>query len=324
MVRFNPKARLDRSRVRDVGGSGGGVGGGSGMRLPIPGGIGGKGGIGGLILIIVLVIITQCTGVDLLGGGGTSGSAAYSPARLGDAEDSGRYDHCETGEDANEDPQNCGRVAIENSLTNYWDTELGSDFRPEEALITFTGSVSTGCGGADSSVGPFYCPADETIYYDTTFFDQVLEQQLGGPDGGFVEYYVLAHEYGHHISNLLGFMGKVRTQETGPTSPGVRLELQADCYAGLWAHHATETEDEAGEVLLLDLSQEDIDLALEAASTVGDDYIQRKTQGQVTEESWTHGSSAQRKHWFMVGYEEGSLDECDTFAASEDEVLGEG
>jgi predicted metalloprotease len=321
VVRFNPKARLDRSRVKDVGGSGGGPGGGSGMRIPIPGGIGGKGGLGGLILVIALVILARCAGVDVLGGGTSGTDAVYSPSRLGDAQDSGRYDSCETGEDAN-NSQDCARVAVENSLTDYWDSELGGRFRAEDALITFSGSVNTGCGGADSSVGPFYCPSDERIYLDTTFFDQVLERQLGGPDGGFVEFYVLAHEYGHHISNLLGFMGKVRTQETGPTSPGVRLELQADCYAGLWAHHATTTEDASGEVLILDLTQEDIDLALEAAAAVGDDYIQRKTQGQVTEESWTHGSSAQRKHWFMVGYEEGSVDECDTFSASEAEVLG--
>jgi predicted metalloprotease len=321
VVRFNPKARLDRSRVRDVGRGGGG--GGTGMRIPIPGGIGGKGGIGGLVLVIALVILAQCTGIDILGGGSNPGASnVYSPSRLGDAQDSGRYDGCETGEDANES-QDCARVAVENSLTDYWDSALGGKFRPEEALITFSGGVSTACGDADSSVGPFYCPADESIYLDTTFFDTVLEHQLGGPDGGFVEFYVLAHEYGHHISNLLGFMGKVRTQETGPTSPGVRLELQADCYAGLWANHATTTEDASGEVLILDLTQQDIDLALEAAAAVGDDYIQRKTQGQVQEEAWTHGSSAQRKHWFMVGYQSGEVDACDTFSASESEVLGD-
>jgi predicted metalloprotease len=299
-----------------VGGSGGGLGGGTGMRIPIPGGLGAKGGIGGLVLVIALVILAQCTGIDILGG-----SSPYSPSRLSDAQDSGRYDDCETGEDANES-QDCARVAVENSLTDYWDSELGGKFRAEEALITFSGSVSTACGGADSSVGPFYCPGDETIYLDTTFFDQVLEDQLGGPDGGFVEFYVLAHEYGHHISNLLGFMGQVRTQETGPTSPGVRLELQADCYAGLWAQHATTTEDDAGEVLLEDLSDEDIQLAIEAAEAVGDDRIQRKTQGQVTPESWTHGSADQRKHWFLVGFDDGTVDSCDTFSASESEVLG--
>ncbi len=307
--------------MRDAGRGSGGFGGG-GMRIPLPGGIGGKGGIASVIIVILLYVLANCAGVNLpLPGLGPE--TVYSPSRLSDADDSGRYDHCETGEDANED-HDCARVAVENSLTDYWDGALGSEFRPEEALITFSGSVNTACGGADSSVGPFYCPADESIYLDTTFFDQVLEDELGGPDGGFVEFYVLAHEYGHHISNVLGFMGKVKTQETGPTSPGVRLELQADCYAGLWAHHATTTEDASGEVLILDLSQEDIDLALEAAAAVGDDYIQRKTQGQVTEESWTHGSSEQRKHWFMVGYESGEVDDCDTFSASESEVLGEG
>jgi predicted metalloprotease len=289
------------------------------MRLPIPGGAAGTGGIGGILLVIALVILAQCAGVNI---NPFSGAAAYDPTRLSDAEDTGRYDHCETGEDANQD-HDCARVAVENSLTDYWDSELGGDFRPIETLTTFSGSVNTGCGGADSSVGPFYCPPDESIYLDTTFFDQVLERQLGGPDGGFVEFYVLAHEYGHHISNLLGFMGRVRTQETGPTSPGVRLELQADCYAGMWANHATTTEDASGEVLIVDLTEEDIDLAIEAAEAVGDDYIQRKTQGQVTEESWTHGSSGQRKHWFLVGYEQGDLEACDTFAASASEVTTE-
>ncbi|UMG92431.1 neutral zinc metallopeptidase [Nocardioides sp. TF02-7] len=314
MVRFNPRARLDRSRVRDTGSRGGGYGG-RGMRLPIPGGAGAKGGLGGIVLVIAFVVLAQVTGINPFAG------AAYDPSRLADADDTGRYDHCETGEDANAD-HDCARVAVENSLTDFWEGALGGDFRPIESLTTFGGSVGTQCGGADSSVGPFYCPADESVYLDTTFFDQVLERQLGGPDGGFVEFYVLAHEYGHHISNLLGFMGQVRTQETGPTSPGVRLELQADCYAGLWTQHATTTEDAAGEVLLVDLSERDIDLAIKAAEAVGDDSIQRKTQGQVTEESWTHGSAAQRKHWFLVGYEQGDVQACDTFAASEAEVLG--
>ena len=315
MVRFNPKARLDRSRVKDVGGSGGGLGGGSGMRIPLPGGIGGKGGLGGLILVIALVILARCAGVDVLGGGTSGTDAVYSPSRLGDAQDSGRYDSCETGEDAN-NSQDCARVAVENSLTDYWDSELGGKFRAEDALITFSGSVNTGCGGADSSVGPFYCPSDERIYLDTTFFDQVLERQLGGPDGGFVEFYVLAHEYGHHISNLLGYFGQVRTQQ-GPQSDAVRLELQADCYAGMWAHHATTTEDSQGEVLILDLTEEDVDLAIAAAEAVGDDRIQEKTQGQVTEESWTHGSAAMRKKWFGIGYEQGDLQACDTFAVGQ-------
>ena len=141
----------------------------------------------------------------------------------------------------------------------------------------------------------------------------MLARQLGGPRGGFVEAYVLAHEYGHHISNLLGFFGQVRTQQ-GPQSDAVRLELQADCYAGMWAKHATQTEDSQGEVLIAELTEEDLDLALEAAATVGDDRIQEKAQGTVNEESWTHGSAAMRKTWFATGYQQGSLDACDTFS----------
>ena len=142
----------------------------------------------------------------------------------------------------------------------------------------------------------------------------MLEQQLGGPDGGFVEYYVLAHEYGHHIQNLRGTMSQVKTQQ-GPQSDAVRLELQADCYAGMWAKAATSTEDAQGEVLISELTQDDIKLAIEAAEAVGDDRIQEKTQGQVTEETWTHGSAAMREKWFLTGFEQGSLDACDTFAA---------
>lgn len=294
---------------------GGGLGGG-GMRIPIPTG---RGGIGGIVLLVVLFVVARCAGIDLgLGGDGGGGGglgSAYSPARLSDQQrGSDRYANCKTGEDAN-NSADCARVAVENSLTDYWQSELGGKFRPEQAVVTFTGSVDTGCGGATSDVGPFYCPTDETIYLDTTFFRDVYEGQLGGKDAPFVEAYVLAHEYGHHISNLLGYMTEAsRRGQQGPQSGSVRLELQADCYAGLWANHAESTEDASGEKLLLDLSQQDIDEALDAAKTVGDDYIQKRSGGRVDEEAWTHGSSEQRQKWFMVGYEQGSLDACDTFA----------
>jgi predicted metalloprotease len=307
-MRFNPRARLDRSRVRDVGGSGGG-----GSRgLPIPGGMAG-GGLGGVLLIILIVVVTQLFGGG--GSGGGLGTGGYGTSRISDSQDTGRYDGCETGEDANESAD-CARVAVENSLTDFWGSELGKRFRPEQQLVTFTGQISTGCGAASSAVGPFYCPTDEAIYLDTGFFEEVLERELGGPRGGFVEAYVLAHEYGHHISNLLGYFGKVRTQQ-GPQSDAVRLELQADCYAGMWARHATETKDSQGQVLIDQLTEEDVDLALAAAEAVGDDRIQEKTSGQVTEETWTHGSAAMRKKWFATGYQQGTLKACDTFAVSE-------
>ena len=158
--------------------------------------------------------------------------------------DTGRYASCKTGADTVDNPD-CVRVAVENSLYNYWSEALPEQsdvrFQPE-AMQTFTGGTSTGCGNATAEVGPFYCPADATIYLDTTFFEQVLQQQLDGPSGAFVEPYVLAHEFGHHIQNLLGTMGQVRTQQ-GPNSDAVRLELQADCYAGMWAKNATSTDD---------------------------------------------------------------------------------
>ncbi|HWI44188.1 MAG TPA: neutral zinc metallopeptidase [Nocardioides sp.] len=324
MVRFNPKARLDTSRMRDGGSSGGGgFGGGmggAGMRLPLPTSRGGC--LMYVVVIGVLLVVSMCGGPNLVGdvlGGSSSG---YSTSRISDAQGAGsdRYADCKTGADAN-DSVDCARVAYENSITDFWSHQDIPGWKPIDALTTFTGNVSTGCGGASAETGPFYCPADHVIYEDTSFYEEVLQRQLGGPNGGFVEGYVLAHEYGHHISNLQGFMNRVKTQQ-GPTSGSTRLELQADCYAGLWAQHATTTEDANGDVLLQDLSDDDIKLAIEAARSVGDDRIQKKAQGKVNPDAWTHGSSAQREHWFRVGYEGGKVGSCDTFDATDDEVLG--
>jgi predicted metalloprotease len=286
------------------------------MRLPLPGGVAAGGGLGGAVIVILFLVLTQCLGVA-----GTGGlplpDTGLDTARFS-GEDSQRYDNCRTGEDANNDVD-CARVAVENSLYDFWSRTLpdqgGQQFEPEQEVATFTGVVDTGCGGATSDVGPFYCPVDSVIYLDTTFFDDVLEQQLNGPSGAFVEPYVLAHEYGHHIQNLLGAMGQVRTQQ-GPRSDAVRLELQADCYAGMWAGSATSTDDASGQALITDLTDEDIQQAVAAAKSVGDDRIQQQTTGRVNPEGWTHGSAEQRVRWFMTGYEQGSLEACDTFSAS--------
>jgi len=311
-MRFNPKADLDTSRVRDSGTSGGGGGGGlDGMRIPIPGGTKAGGGVGMLLVLLLFVILTQCVG----GNSPTIPDNSLDASRM-QGTDTGRYANCKTGTDANESTD-CARVAVENSLTNYWAETLPAQsnvaFQPEAGLQTFTGSVGTGCGGATSQVGPFYCPADQTIYLDTTFFEDVLQQQLNGPAGAFVEPYVLAHEYGHHIQNLLGTMGKVRTQQ-GPNSDAVRLELQADCYAGMWAKNATSTDTASGQPLIVDLTDQDIQQAIEAAKAVGDDRIQQQTTGRVNQEQWTHGSAKARVKWFNTGYTQGTLRACDTFA----------
>ncbi len=316
-MRFNPKARIDTSRVSDGGGRGGGgmgggLGGGGGqMRLPMPGGTKAGGGAAGIIIIILFVVLTQC-----LGNGSTSGAGLDTSQMV--ASDSGRYDNCKTGADANSDTD-CARVAVENSPRDYWSGTLPDQsqtaFDPA-TLETFTGSVGTGCGQATSQVGPFYCPPDQRIYLDTSFFKDVLERQLGGPGGAFVEPYVIGHEYGHHIQNLLGTMGRVKTQQ-GPRSDAVRLELQADCYAGMWTRSATQTQDADGNVLITDLTDQDIKEAIAAASAVGDDKIQQKTQGQVTSETWTHGSAASRVKWFQTGYQNGTLAACDTWATND-------
>ncbi len=302
-MRFNPKADISSGRVRDVGSGGGGLGGGmgGGGRLPIPSGKAG-GSIGAVLLVVVIIILT-----NVMGGGGGGGGTPSNNAAGTD-----RYEECLTGADANESAD-CARKAVEVSLSSYWSQTLGDRFQ-ETTVTTFSGSTTSGCGTAQSAMGPFYCPTDQGIYLDSTFFEDVLEGQLGGQGGAFVEPYVLAHEYGHHIQNLTGYMGKVRTQQ-GPNSDGVKLELQADCFAGMWTRAASSTQDDSGVAIFAEINETDIAEALDAAKTVGDDRIQEQSGGRVNPEQWTHGSSKQRMKWFATGYESGSMRACDTFAA---------
>ena len=326
-MRFNSKARLDSSRTRDVGGGGrggglgrGGLGGGGHGGGAIPK-IAGGGVVGVNIAIIYVVIQLQGGGGGGLGGalGGAINGSAFTTNSVGlsgSGASSFDYSTCKTGEDAN-DSEECALVAVENSLTDYWASQpqVADRFQPERAIDVFHGSVQTnGCGNATSDVGPFYCSGDQTIYLDTTFYDTVY-RQLGGKDAPFVRAYVIAHEYGHHIQDLLGTMSKVRTQQ-GATSDSVRLELQADCYAGMWAAAATTVPDQDGNVLIQDLTDQDIREAVGAAKTVGDDYIQKRTGGRVNPEQWTHGSSAERERWFKTGMSaDDDINACDTFAA---------
>lgn len=300
-MRFNSKARLDRSQIANRRGSGGSrpgfpVGGRGGMKA--------GGGIGGVIVLIIIVLLNG----GLLDGAGSGGDQISTDDLA----------HCRTGEDANRDPD-CARLAVVNSIQSFWSEALPAEsnrpYRLADTVI-FSDEVSTGCGAANSDVGPFYCPPDEQVYLDTTFSKDVLKGQLGGHGGDFAEAYVLAHEYGHHIQNLLGIMEQVRTQQ-GPESDAVRLELQADCLAGMWSRYATEAEDANGRVIIEELTERDIKEALDAARAVGDDRIQKRASGRVDSDAWTHGSAEQRMRWFMMGRDQGSLMTCDTFAAGQ-------
>jgi predicted metalloprotease len=321
-MRFNPKARLDRSQVQvrrgggRSGGFGGGFGGGrggGGGGLPIPGRMGG--GIVGILVLVVIIFLGG--GLGGLTGGEDPGTGSTSPRSANGAVASSDLTECETGQDANENPD-CARLAVVNSIQSFWREALpqqtGAEY-VEADTVMFTGGVDTGCGAASSATGPFYCPArgDMQVYLDTTFFEEVLERQLGGSSADFAEAYVLAHEYGHHIENLTGYIGKVRTQQ-GPKSDAVRLELMADCLGGMWAQHATTAEDDQGNVLILELDREDISEAISAAQAVGDDKIQQRSSGRSNPEQWTHGSAAAREFWFMKGYEGGTFEDCDTWA----------
>ncbi|HEX6354675.1 KPN_02809 family neutral zinc metallopeptidase [Actinophytocola sp.] len=289
-MRFNEGADLDTSQVTDQRGMGG---------LITLGG----GGLG-ILGVIIYFVISQ------FGGGGTGAAPGFGD--IGPNEQVGSSsleERCRTGADANRDAD-CRAVAFINSIQGYWSTQLDG-YRLAETNF-FSGGVQTGCGNASSATGPFYCPADSEVYIDLNFF-QELQQRFGAAGGPFVEGYVLAHEYGHHVQNLLGTSAQVG-QATGPTSGSVRLELQADCYAGAWANHATTTPTAQGEPLITQVTDQDVAAALDAAARIGDDYIQRELGGgEVDTTQFSHGSSAQRQKWYTVGYQTGDPSQCDTF-----------
>ena len=210
--------------------------------------------------------------------------------------------------------------------------EMGVDERAQAGLflamqypveipgVTMTNFLSTGCGSASSATGPFYCPADESMYFDTAFFE-TLQTDFGAEGGPLAEEYIVAHEYGHHVQHVTGYLQHSKDGTTGPTSGAVRAELQADCFAGMWAGHAASTVDpESGAPFLKPISQDQLRQAIDAASAVGDDRIQSTHTGRVDPEAFTHGTSEQRMAWFMRGYQssqqEPDIRQCDTFRAS--------
>ncbi len=290
---FNEGIQIDPGRA-----SGGGGG---------RGGIAVGGGIGGVVVVIILLVMGVDPGTVL--GGGTGGQ----PQQEG--EDA--FAHCRDAEAANTDVD-CRIIATAESLDVVWSEQmgqLGQQYQPP-GLTIFDGQTATGCGNATSAVGPFYCPSDTTAYFDASFF-KVLSD-LGSSSGPLAQEYVVAHEWGHHIQNQLGLLNAAQQDPQGPESGAVRVELMADCFAGVWAHDAASSVDpETGVTFLEPLTETDIADALSAAESVGDDRIQEKTQGRVNPEAWTHGSSEQRQKWFTTGYESGDPNRCDTLEAAD-------
>jgi hypothetical protein len=288
-MRFRKDARLDPSQVEDYRGRGGRVPGGAPLAL------GGGGGIVGIIVLVAFLLLS--------GGGGLGDLGALEGQQVGPGQASQEIQNeCRSGEDANT-REDCRIVGVVNSVQTYWNKTL-RNYEPARTRF-FDGSIQTGCGAASPAVGPFYCPRDRYVYIDLGFFDQ-LQSQLGARGGPLAEAYVLAHEYGHHVQNLTGVLGSAG-RDTGPQGGQVRVELQADCYAGLWVGNALDTG------YMEDLTRQDVADALDAAAAVGDDRIQERAQGRVTPESWTHGSSEQRRTWFVRGIEGSGPQSCDTF-----------
>ncbi|WP_298460157.1 neutral zinc metallopeptidase [uncultured Cellulomonas sp.] len=303
---FQDGGRFGGGRVRSQRGGGRGPGGRGGGRRG--GAVGG--GVGVIVVLIGYLVFGQDLSpvVDgLSSGGGTVGGAAQEQL-LGEC----------TAEQANT-TRECRLVATVDANDTYWGEvlpSLGVGY-VEPDVVEFTGGVDTGCGAASSATGPFYCPADQTVYLDLGFYDD-LQGRFGASGGSLAQIYVLSHEFGHHIEQLTGLMDAAQRGGTGPESDSVRIELTADCLAGMLVGHLASTVDpDTGVTYLEPITEQELADALSAASAVGDDRIQAQATGTVNPEAWTHGSSEQRQRWFTVGYTGGSFDECNALDAAE-------
>ncbi|WP_159797448.1 KPN_02809 family neutral zinc metallopeptidase [Puerhibacterium puerhi] len=275
------------------------------------GGLIAGGGIGAVLVALVAVLL-----------GGNGGDLGQLADQLTGGQQQGTGQEQFVGEcsaqQANSDRE-CRLNATVQSLDAYWAGVLPQQARVEYTqppVESFSGSTTTACGAASSSTGPFYCPPDQTVYIDLSFYD-LLQQQFGASDGALAEEYVVAHEVGHHIENLIGAMDAADRSGSGPESGSVRIELMADCLAGMWAGDAARTVDpDTGVPFLRPITDEELRDALDAAAAVGDDHIQRQATGQIDPEGFTHGTSEQRVRWFTTGYEGGTLADCNTLEAA--------
>ncbi len=310
-MKFNDNAQLDTSQVEDRRGNSGGGGGGGGFSIGRGGLAGGGLGVVGILVFVLVQVFSGGGGSGGSGGGlgGMLSQIAGGSTPTGEASSSSL--DCSGGATSSDD---CEVLAIVNSVQSYWSQQLarsGTTYRKSDTVF-FSGSTPTGCGTGQTGMGPFYCPTDAKVYIDLSFWSE-LKTQFGANDALFTQAYVLAHEYGHHVQDLLGTNSRV-SSATGATSGSVRLELQADCYAGVWADHASTVAGSDGQILISDITTDDVNNALDTAGKIGDDYIQTHLgNGQVDTSAFTHGSSAQRKKWFTTGYQSGNPAACNTF-----------
>jgi predicted metalloprotease len=301
-MRWRPSSQNQVEDRRGEWGRSGGLGGlrmgglgGGGLPLPVGGGIGGV-----LLVIAIYVVINLLSGSSLggaiggLGGGTTSGGGAVSSLDPGD--DEGQFIN-----------------AVTVDVQTFWEDTFKAAGKtyPETVTVLFTDQTQSGCGVASSATGPFYCPSDQKVYLDAGFFDELRTRF--GADGDFAHAYVIAHEFGHHVQDALGIMDQVQQQQTSTNANdlSIRLELQADCLAGVWAHSVWANPDAAN---VESITDKDVQDAINAAEAVGDDRIQEQATGTIDKESWTHGSADQRAKWFNAGFKGGTTNSCDTFS----------